>query len=1314
MSRSSKFGTLRPADKAHRVQVCCRFRPLNRKELKNEDGSNKPMEFRDNSSLKIYNPRRIDTEKDKKAIQKILAENKKATYNFDRVFDESSTQEDVYGYVGKPMIKELMDGYNCTIFTYGQTSCLDPDQKVLMYDGSKKKAKDVKLGDQLMGDDSKPRNVLELFEGEDEMYEVIPKKGESYRVNQNHLLTLRYSPISFVQWCEKMNRYKVHFTKDGVYKCKTFVVHKKNVKSRRVPFSETKEEAKKKADEFLELVREYEKIIDIPVKEYVKKSKSWKKLYKGVRTGVEFSQKEVDVDPYLLGLWLGDKSKSNIDPKVIDYVKSIAGFNHFGIFDSNLFQTFLKDNHLSNNKHIPKSYLINDRKIRLKVLAGLLDSDGYYDKKNNTFKITQKKENLINDIVFLSRSLKFSSYKKEVTKSCIYKGERKSNTYYQCIISGDRLGEIPTIIPRKKARNTVSFKSVTPIGISVKPVGLGRYNGFMLDGNHRFLLDSFDITHNSGKTHSMFGFDVESKQTGVWKDTQGMGIIPRAINDVFAFIEATEDEIEFTIKVSFLEIYLEKVRDLLNPSQANLKIRETRDNDIYVDGLKEIYVNSFEDILALIRKGQKHRVVAETKMNQYSSRSHSLLMLRITQNNLSKHTKTKSKLVMIDLAGSEKVKKSGAEGLTLTQVKHINKSLLMLGNVIHAITEKESHIPYRDSKLTRLLQDSIGGNAKTCLLITCSPSWFNLTETVSTLNFGARAKRIENKPRVNKELTVADYRRLMNEANQTIKEQAERIKILEAEIEELLQKVREGSGGELKVDTELIDQLRSKINELDGLLLISKDNEAELKEQIRQHTEDMELKQDEIVRLQDNITEYEKKLQEKDQDFFKMRDQINQQLMEKKQKEIELFEQNLQLDELKREKIKLEEKNSQLEEVMRDFDQTKRENDQLKIEKTSLETQNNEQLFLTKKMEQTIQEERSRVIDLERSLDKLAREKEKSVQAVEKTSHDRMKEIEADVRRKTESELKKDFKRKQMGLKDEFQKREEVLTTKISTLEGSLKNVESKLEKSEESANNLVQQYEKKFASLKNKYSTFTKQYDRLKDDLKVKMEENLVLQMEKEQLELRLQGRRLERENLEVLLDEKMAIVESEHEKNMTDSKREIQRKNDEVLRLQNQVEEVKHEYDQAKDEHKNLERQVRRLRMKNAKLMKKMGHPDISVGDLSEASSMDAGREKQFNSLRKQLKKMREYNLYIRGREKYYVQTIENRREHIEALEKALHKASQLLLLREQGHLTTIEQLQQDLAKCRAVLKEMGVPESVLGLGSSKIVVPLGKKSK
>ncbi|XP_019856886.1 PREDICTED: kinesin heavy chain-like isoform X2 [Amphimedon queenslandica] len=256
---------------------------------------------------------------------------------------------------------------------------------------------------------------------------------------------------------------------------------------------------------------------------------------------------------------------------------------------------------------------------------------------------------------------------------------------------------------------------------------------------------------SSGKTHTMEG-DLD--------DVNTRGIIPRIIYDLFDQIYEMDSNLEFHIKVSYFELYMEKVRDLLDITKVNLPIHENKQKVPYVKGVTERFVTIPEEVLATIEEGKSNRHVSVTNMNAHSSRSHAIFLISIKQVHKETQKTLTGKLFLVDLAGSEKVEKTNAQGLTLDEAKTINKSLLALSNVISKLSEgSKSHIPYRDSKLTRVLQESLGGNARTTLIICCSPSGSNESETKGTLLFGERAKMIKNKVEVNIELTAEEWRK---------------------------------------------------------------------------------------------------------------------------------------------------------------------------------------------------------------------------------------------------------------------------------------------------------------------------------------------------------------------------------------------------------------------------------------------------------------------------------------------------------------------------------------------------------------------------
>ena len=238
----------------------------------------------------------------------------------------------------------------------------------------------------------------------------------------------------------------------------------------------------------------------------------------------------------------------------------------------------------------------------------------------------------------------------------------------------------------------------------------------------------------SGKTHTM---------TGPKEDP---GVNRRAIRELLNIVSTNKD-IEFVIKVSLLEIYNENIYDLLSSDRdQKLSIHQANDGTTQVANLTLKEIKSEVDIEELMALGDSNRSVAATKMNSVSSRSHAMMQIHVSAFNKISKVNSFGKLSLVDLAGSERISKTEATGQRLVEAAAINKSLTSLGQVFKALAENSAHVPYRNSKLTHVLQDSLGGDSKTCVFVNISPLESNLSETICTLTFGKNIRKIELGP----------------------------------------------------------------------------------------------------------------------------------------------------------------------------------------------------------------------------------------------------------------------------------------------------------------------------------------------------------------------------------------------------------------------------------------------------------------------------------------------------------------------------------------------------------------------------------------
>jgi len=364
----------------------------------------------------------------------------------------------------------------------------------------------------------------------------------------------------------------------------------------------------------------------------------------------------------------------------------------------------------------------------------------------------------------------------------------------------------------------------------------------------------------SGKTWTMQGNESHP------------GIIPRMVDSLFdRFLYDPEFEnTQFTVQIQYIEIYKEKIQDLLNINNRDLKVRQHKNKGVFVQNCSNVFASSPEEVQMFFEQGQSNRAVGCTNMNAHSSRSHSVFMLLVEQKNMETQSSKKSKLMLVDLAGSEKVRKTNAKGNTLAEAQSINLSLSELGNVINALTEGRGHVPYRNSKLTWILSDSLGGNSKTCIIVTASPAKYNIEETISTMSFGVRCKKVKNKPKVNQELSILEYKKKLGEMERKLATQNAQIVALEQALRTGSTSLRKGhrqvfsspdvfQDGGLEVDDMAIKSddsapkvdTRAALQEAEALVI----REEELEEKVQ-------TLQDERDDLLDKLRELETQLKE--------------------------------------------------------------------------------------------------------------------------------------------------------------------------------------------------------------------------------------------------------------------------------------------------------------------------------------------------------------------------------------------------------------------------------------------------------------------
>lgn len=494
--------------------------------------------------------------------------------------------------------------------------CFAKDTPILMWDGTVKLSQDIKVGDNLIGDDGNIRTVLNLVSGVDDMYIIKQNNAEDYTVNSKHILTFYFASNGSIKI--KKNSYVLTWYDKNNYCIKTNSF--KNIKD---------------AELFKSNMNIDEKTIDIPLENYLKLSDSNKKILKGLKleNSINWDNKHIELDPYVLGLWIGDgysngKEFCTNDKQILDYWYKWCDKNNAVIIKRNdNFRYYVKnkDNNnndtyfpnrnplkeklekydLINNKHIPNQYLINSKEIRLKLLAGLIDTDGCVQNNGRRIIIITVIEKLSKNIEFLANSLGYSvniTIREKKNVKCPNTEPKDYKDQFNINISGKNIDEIPTLLNHKKCSSQQGITNLRTTGIEIVKIDKSEYYGWDVNDNKRFLLKDFTIVHNCDqmycvKCHTAFSWRTGQLERGTihnpeyyrWMRENGKNI-PRNPLDV-PYDPCGNQLIQYTQLIRIVRIYF--------PSET-----ETRYRDRYTTGF-----NRVKDQIQTIKIANMHRMI---------------------------------------------------------------------------------------------------------------------------------------------------------------------------------------------------------------------------------------------------------------------------------------------------------------------------------------------------------------------------------------------------------------------------------------------------------------------------------------------------------------------------------------------------------------------------------------------------------------------------------------------------------------------------------------------------------------------------------
>ena len=588
------------------------------------------------------------------------------------------------------------------------------------------------------------------------------------------------------------------------------------------------------------------------------------------------------------------------------------------------------------------------------------------------------------------------------------------------------------------------------------------------------------------------------------------GIIPRSINYIYKemnriLTEEGGNNSKFSLSLSFIQIYLESIQDLLDPDSKEIKLREDPDKGVYLEGVQWVRCSSPEECAEIFHMGERNRATESTRMNAHSSRSHAILIIRI-ERSIQVSTKTKVKnikqatdriitcshLYLVDLAGSERVKKTGATSMRLEEAKKINVSLLALGNVISALSDpKSTHISYRDSKLTRLLQESLGGNAKTSLIVTVSPSTYNTEETISSLFFALRAMKVQNKPKINK---TVDYQALCQKLQEDLDKLNDEYGKLKIEYEKVVTELDKLKKGEKYLqnkqtvemnEPELQNPNNMNNNNKDPSISTSKSAAPVTNEKIQKMKADFKKKAKKLEEFYENLM---KTKNEEYENILKKVDDI-------------VYEKETQIDKLNSE---IKELKTTIKSQKEDIEDLTKERDELQKSVVDLSTQVQEQKELNqnsseKQYRAYIEQLNSQIFDLEKRLINSGDSIVVSDNFKEKVSNElniKISDLENEINTLTQKKNDYTIKKSQNEIKLKLSK-EQALKSKSVKEELKTEIIESqkenfKLIMEEESTNKRIEIIENQITLAKNIINNLDNLVDEFKEQNKIQLMMNL------------------------------------------------------------------------------------------------------------------------------------------------------------------------------------------------------------------------------